>query len=209
MKITVFGSSGRTGHELVSQALERGHEVTAFDRVPPHVAEKHPKLRIMQGDALDRASVEAAIDERDAVLSALGHSRLWKDTSFSDEVRNILAAMDAREVRRLILVSSLGAGESKDQQGLFYNLLLIPVFLRNVLWDKESAEELVRESHLDWTVVRPGVLTDGPRTGTYRLGFATTEVPASPHISRADLAHFMLEELASGRCVKQCPGIFY
>jgi len=209
VKITVFGATGRTGRELVSQALERGHEVVASARVPSRVSEKHPRLRVVQGDVLDRGAVEAAVAESEAVLSALGHSTLLKDTTFSDGVRNILAAMDAKAVRRLILVSSLGVGESKDQLGLFYNLFLIPVFLRNVFWDKESAEELVRESHLEWTIVRPGALTSGPRTGSYRVGFATTEVPTSPRISRADVAHFMLEELAAGQYLRRSPGLFY
>src|SRR5580698_4760836 len=121
MKILVLGSTGKTGLELLEQGLEDGHEVTAFARRPEAVALKHAKLRVLKGDILDRASVTAAVEGQDAVLSALGVRQLGANTVLSDGTRNVIQAMQQSGVRRLIVESSLGVGDSAGQLGPLYN----------------------------------------------------------------------------------------
>jgi putative NADH-flavin reductase len=208
-KILVFGSTGRTGQAVVTQALDQGYEVTAFARDPVRLRTEHRHLRAVTGDVLDAASVEAAVPGHDAVLSVLGHPSLREHNVLTEGTSNIVAAMEKAFVRRLVAVSSLGVGDSREQLKLVYNLLMVPVFLRNVYADKETQEQRIRESHLDWTIVRPGLLTDGPRTGEYRVALGTAEVPTHPEISRADVADFLLEQITDASYVGKTPGLFY
>jgi putative NADH-flavin reductase len=209
MKLIVFGSAGRTGSELVGQALEQGHEVTAFTRNAEAVTRSHAHLRVAEGNVLDAAAVEAAVPGHDAALAALGVFALRKNTELSDGTRNVIGSLKRHHVRRLIVVSSLGVGDCKDQLGVFYNVFLIPVILNNVFADKETQELYVRESDLDWTIVRPGALTDGPRTGQYRTGVGTSGVPPRPKISRADVAEFMLRQLTDTAHLQRTVEVFY
>jgi nucleoside-diphosphate-sugar epimerase len=128
----------------------------------------------------------------------------------SDGVRNILAAMKKQKVRRLLFVSSLGVGDSKGQLGAVYNWIILPTLLKNIFADKEKAEELIRESKMvDWTIVRPGRLTNGRLTAKYRTGPDAAKQRWFPKVSRADVADFMLHAFERGEHVGQAPGICY
>jgi len=208
MKVLVLGSTGGTGLELLEQSLEEGHEVTAFARRPDALRLKHPKLRVRQGDVLDYPSVETAVQGQDAVLSALGVRRLGKNTILSDGTRNLIQAMQRKGVRRLVVESSLGVGDSAGQLGPLYNFFLLPLILKRIFQDKEVQESLVRASTLEWIVVRPAVLTNGPRTGRYKAGFSRgARIKAK--ISRADTAEFMLKQLTDDKYLRQTPGLSY
>jgi putative NADH-flavin reductase len=209
MKILVLGSTGKTGLELLEQGLEDGHEVTAFARRPEAVALKHAKLRVLKGDILDRASVTAAVEGQDAVLSALGVRQLGANTVLSDGTRNVIQAMQQSGVRRLIVESSLGVGDSAGQLGPLYNFFIMPVILKRVFQDKDAQESLIRASGLDWIIVRPAVLTNGPRTGRYKSGFPPTDRSIKAKISRADTAEFMLKQLSDNKFLRQTPGLSY
>ena len=209
MKVLVLGSTGGTGLELLEQGLEDGHEVTAFARRPQAVTVRHANLRVQQGDVLDCASVAAAVKGQDAVLSALGVRQLGKNTILSDGTRNVIRAMQENGVRRLVVESSLGVGDSAGQLGPMHNLFILPVFLKNIFRDKEVQESLVRASGLDWIIVRPAILTNGPRTGRYKAGFAPSERSIKAKISRADTAEFMLKQLADDKYLRQTPGLSY
>jgi putative NADH-flavin reductase len=209
MKILVLGSTGKTGLELLEQGLEDGHEVTAFARRPEAVALKHSKLQVRKGDILDQASVRAAVEGQDAVLSALGVRQLAANKVLSEGTRNVIQAMQQSGVRRLIVESSLGVGDSTGQLGPLYNFFLLPLLLKRIFQDKEAQESLVRASGLDWVIVRPAVLTNGPRTGRYKAGFAPTERSIKAKISRADTAEFMLKQLSDNKFLRQTPGLSY
>jgi len=112
----------------------------------------------------------------------------------SDAAREIVRAMEAKGVRRILWESAMGVGETRGQLGPLYNWLLIPLLLRQNFSDKERQEAVLRASSLEWTIVRPAALTNGPRTGAYRVNSCAGKL--YPRISRADVAHFMLEELA-------------
>lgn len=209
MKLLIFGATGGTGRELVAQALEQGHVVAAFARNPAALSLNHPHLRVVKGDVLDHDSVESAIKGQDAVLSALGTRVLTKSTILSEGTKNIITAMEKLGVRRFICESSLGVGDSRGQLGFLYGYILIPLFLRNIFADKEIQERYIRQSKLDWVIVRPAVLTNGPRTEGYRSGFGVADKSIKGKISRADVADFMLKQLTDKRFVHKTPGLSY
>src|SRR2546426_3495278 len=165
MRVLIFGATGGTGRQLVSQALRRGHDVSAFVRNRGGLAIVDPRLRAVQGDVQRVESIRSAIPGHEAVLSALGTRSLGPTTLLSDAAKEIVRAMEAHGVRRLLWESSLGVGETRGQLGPIYNWLLIPLLLRHVFADKERQEQILRSSSLDWTIVQPASLTNGPRTG--------------------------------------------
>ena len=210
MKLLIFGSTGGTGRELVKQALaQEEYTVTAFARRPEALAIKHPRLKVVQGNVTDYASVERAIEGQEAALSALGSPTLKQNTVVSDGTRNIIKAMERFGVKRFICETSLGVGDSQGQLGFLFNRIFLPLFLRHVFADKEIQERLIEESSLDWIIVRPGRLTNGARTNSYRAGFAPTDKTIKGAISRADVADFMLKQLTDNTYLHQTPGISY
>lgn len=208
MKLLIMGSTGGTGRELVKQALEQGHKVTAFARTPSKLGISHHSLCIVQGDVTDKASVEAAVAGQDAVLCALGTRVIRKNSLQSEGTRNIVQAMQRTGVTRLVLETSLDLGDSRGQLGFFFAYVIRGTFLRNIFEDKELQERIVRESGLEWIIVRPAMLNDGPRTGNYRAGFSASD-KITRKISRADVADFMLKQAASKDFLRQTPGLSY
>lgn len=199
MKLVVFGATGPTGRELVSQALEQGHEVTAFARRPVPI----DNVRVVQGDAMrDPYSVAEALHGQDAAVSALGLGKvLIPNRFFQRSIENIVPAMERAGVKRLVWMSSYGVGDTARDAPLPLRILYSTV-LSAVFSDKEKGERTLRASTLDWTLVYPTTLTDGPRTGSYRAGEQLT-LEGMPSISRADVAHFMLRELVDNAYVKR------
>ena len=209
MKLLIFGATGPTGQQLLRQALEQGHQVTALARRPSALGIQHPLLNPIPGDILDVASVESAVAGQDAVLSALGVRKWMKNTILSDGTRNILQAMTRHGVRRFICETSLGVGDSKNDLGKAFNWFFLPVLLKNVFADKEIQERYIQESDLDWTIVRPTYLDDGPLTGNYQVWTGRKPADVTNRISRADTAHFMLKQLITDTYVRKTPGISY
>ena len=203
MKVVVFGATGASGRQLVEQALAAGHEVTAFVRNPAALNINHPKLKVTKGDALDAESVSQAIAGQDAVLFAIGINRRSTLTVCADSARNIIAAMKEHGVRRFICLSAYGASETKDT-ALYSKVLRF--FIGKRVEDKDRMEELLHASDLDWVLVRPPILTNGARQGRYRAGF---DIPIKlfSSVSRADVAEFMLKQLADDTYLRQAPTI--
>ena len=190
MKIAIFGATGSIGSHLVEQALTKGHEVTAFVRNPDKLKATHDKLTFVVGDVVNQPlKVEEAVEGQDAVLIALGAG--LKGRVRAEGTRNIIAAMEKRGVSRLICQSTLGAGESDHNLNLKWKLIFrLP--LRLAMADHERQESLVRNSGLDWTIVRPSSFTDEPMTGDYQFGFPPEKKKLKLTIPRADVAHFMI-----------------
>jgi putative NADH-flavin reductase len=205
MKIAIFGSTGGTGRELVKQGLESGREVTALARTPAKLDDlRHENLIVVAGDALNYADVEKVVAGQDAVLSALGNPTLKPDTTTSESARHIVKAMNAHGVRRFVCETSLGVGDSREQAGFFFSKVIIPTLLKNAIADKEIQEQVIRESNLEWVIIRPGGLTDGAKTSRYRHGLDKT---IKGRIARADVAEFMLKQLSSDEYLRQTPAI--
>ena len=216
MKVVVFGATGPTGLELVTQALERGHEVTAFVRNPDAIAIQHEKLERVTGDALVPTTVDRAIEGRDAVLCAIGPRRRTGHGETPANVvsvatRHILESMERYGARRLVSMSSVGVGDSRGKlqagavRGFFQEKILVPLFLKREFADKELQEDLVRESKVEWVLVRPTSLTDGPARRQLRVAVDGSRVPGT--VSRADVAAFMVEQLESDAYLRAAPVI--
>lgn len=208
MRVLVIGATGGTGRELVQQALAQGHQVTAFVRDPAKLQIEHANLRVAKGDVLDYATVESAMRGQEAVLSALGHKRFFYPNRIqSDGMRNILRAMKACGVPRLICETALGIGSSVGRLGLPHTFLIMPLILGFYMWDKLRQEELIMASDRDWIIARPGVLKSGPLRGTYRHGPDAGNYFWPVAVARADVADFMLKQLKDDRYLGTAPGI--
>ncbi len=196
LRILIIGATGGTGRQLVQQALDLGHQVTALVRKPDKLRIEHPNLKVMKGDVLDYASIEAAMPGQSAVVCALGHKRWFYPTQIlSEGTRNILRAMKACNVPRLICETSLGIGNAAGRGGLFNTFFVIPFILPFYFWDKVRQEEIIAETDRDWVIVRPGHLTDGAARGKYRHDLNPGHFIVGPRIARADVADFMLKQL--------------
>jgi putative NADH-flavin reductase len=198
MRLTVFGATGGTGRHVVEQALAEGHEVTAVVRDPARlrVADR-PGLRVVTAEIADtpanREAIRAAVRDADAVIDALGPPGTGPTTVKTDAARLIVAAMRDTGTTRLVVLSASGAHTTGDS--LPIRLLVKPVLrriLRHAFADMLAMEEIVRASGLDWTIVLPPRLTDGPRTGRVRRR-VDASVRGSFSISRADLAGTVLQ----------------
>ena len=199
MNIAIFGATGGTGRQLVEQALEEGHVVRVLVRNPEVFPLQHEHLALVLGDVRDAACVEAVVAGQDAVLSALGTKQRGPVRLCTDGIERILTAMVHTGVHRLLVVSAYGAAESHHHD--VYNLLLWAT-LREKMLDKERMEDLIKHSDVDWTLIRPSFLTDGQRTGNYRSG-VDLRMHINSHISRANVADFMLQHLDDTTSIRQ------
>lgn len=206
MKLIIFGATGGTGRQCVEQALAQGHQVTAFVRQPEAVTTQHANLTVVRGDITDAAAVERAVAGHDVVLSALGTR--GGPAVLPEGTRHILAAMRAHGIRRSLWVSSFGAGDSLQQMNWFAQTVIVKGFLRKAIEEKEIQEKIIMADDSDWIIARPGGLTDGPLTGTYRITGPGDKV-GQPTIARADVADFMLKNLTDGRYVRKAVGLTY
>lgn len=206
MRLFVLGATGGIGQELVEQALERRHRVTAFVRSPQKLGAREG-LTVIEGDVRNADAIRAALAGHDAVLSALGPPGPARNTITSDSARATVAAMQSAGERRLLIV---GVAALFPDVGVFGRLLR-NTLLRNIADDSAEMERIVKATRLDWTIVRPPRLTNGPRTNRYRV--ALDHLPPGAGgmatVSRADVALFMLDEAERPAYVQQIVGIAY
>jgi putative NADH-flavin reductase len=209
MNILVFGASGRTGRELVKQALAQGHRVSAFVRRPAAFDLAHPQLQVVQGDAADRAAVERAVSDQDAVICALGGANLFtREPAVVVGVHNIIIAMEEAGTRRLIYLSADTVRDSRDQLNALRKVF-VPLLFHNSAADHELNERMIEQSHVEWIIVRPPLLTNGARTSVYRSGEHLKAKGIIPQFSRADLAEFMLKQLADDMFLNEAAEVMY
>jgi putative NADH-flavin reductase len=190
MRLFILGATGGTGLQLIDQALARGHQVTAFVRSPEKFGARPEGLSVQQGDPRDAAALAAALPGHDAVLSALGPPGPRRSTILGESARSTVSAMQSAGIRRLLIVS---AAILFEDLGLLAALLR-RTLLRNVVIGSGEMERIVAASDLDWTIVRPPRLTNGPLTRRYHVADDRFP-PGKQTLSRADVAHFLLDEL--------------
>lgn len=205
MKIAVFGGTGETGQEIVAQSLAKGYHVSVLVRDPGRLSDQiADQLYVTVGDVLDFEKVEKTVWKADAVVVSLGTRPDTPENIVSEGTKNIIQAMQEQGVKRLVVVTSLGVGDSKNQVPFAFKMIM-KTALRKVMADKERQENLVRESDLDWVIVRPGGLTDGPRKGEYTFGIEPSIVAGS--ISRADLAEFVLKQVVENQFLRKAVAV--
>ncbi|MDQ1815606.1 NAD(P)H-binding protein [Massilia sp. CCM 9210] len=199
MNLAIFGATGATGRHLVEQALDAGHQVRALVRHADGLPVAHPRLRIVVGTLAQPAIVGSVVQGADAVISVFGARKGDASAICTEGARSIMQAMTTAGARRLVALSAYGASETRHAS-LFIRFIrkLIAAKMR----DKDGMEALVRDSGLDWTLVRPPILTNGARSGSYRAGTALKPGVAG-RLSRADLAAFMLREAGEGNYIRQ------
>ena len=209
MKILVLGATGALGREVVAQALKRGHDVTVFVRDPRRLTTPTDRLRVLVGDVLDDGdALTAAVHGQDVVISALGIGKALKPAGLiAGSVPRILRAMERESVRRLVFTSAFGVGETYHDAP-FIPRIIFRTLLRRMYADKAAGEVELRRSPLDWTIVYPTRMTDGPATGQYRDGERLT-LRGSLTISRADAADFLLAEAEDSAYVRTVVLISY
>lgn len=192
MKLTIFGGTGGVGQYLVRQALEDGHDVTAYARTPASLPNRGA-LTAIEGELDDTERISAAVEGADAVLSTLGPRSNSADQVelFGDALTRICTAMEETGVTRLVSISGAGLVLPSDHVTIGRRFVrgLMGLFAKHVLAAKEREYEVIRNTSLDWVLVRPPRIVDGPATGKYRV--LPDRVP-SAKISRGDVAHFML-----------------
>jgi putative NADH-flavin reductase len=221
MKLAIFGATGRTGLQLVAQALAAGHEVTVLARRPEKLAVGDGQklavgdgqklavgdgqLTIVQGDVTDAGRVAEAVAGAEAVLSVLGPTSNKPEYLVSQGMGHIIAAMKAHGVRRLVVSAGAGVADPGDDPQLFHKVvgLLVRTLSRHVYEDMVRTVATVRSSELDWTIVRVPMLTDDPPTGKWKVGYVGRGPGA--RLSRADLAAFMLAQATDDRYLGQAP----
>ena len=210
MKLTVFGATGGIGREVVTQALDRGDQVTAYVRNPAKLDLTHPNLTVITGELTDREAVQLAVRGADAVISALGPSLDRKATGMPlvDGTRTIVEAMRAAGVQRFVGMATPSLRDPRDTRSLLGTVvpimgrLLLPRAYRELL----AMSQIVVDSDLEWTIARFTRPTDGPPKGTIRAGFLGRDKLASA-ITRADIATFLLDQLDDTRFVRAAPAI--
>lgn len=207
MKVVVFGGTGRTGSQVVQQALQRGWEVTALVRNPSALSVKHAQLRAVQGDVMDAAAVASAIAGQDAVLSALGQRRGSPKDLLTTAGRHIVAGMEKSKVRRLVTLLGAAVRMPGDPPlgfplGLMFSMvgLMMPALGS----DTNGHAKVVTESALDWTIFRPALIVDSP-TGRPVQASTSLKLGASSRIGTADLAKLMVDEVTKGEFVRKAP----
>lgn len=208
MKLAVFGGTGQTGKPLLEQALAAGHEVKALVRDPgklPLSLSAHERLEVIQGDALDAAAVARTVEGTEAVLSVLGQTKGSPPDLVTRATENIIAAMKAHGVKRVLTLTGAGVPDPKDKPKVVDRVFtfLLKRISGAVLEDGKQHAARLRESGLEWTVVRGPRLTNGPHTGRYRVGFVGKD--SGVQVPRADVADFMLKEVQNPRFVRQAP----
>ena len=206
MRVLIIGASKGIGLETTRRALEAGYEVRALARSAAGIDLSNPKLEKVRGDALNRQDVEAALAGVDVVIVTLGVGlgELFQPIHlFSDATRVLIAAMKAQAGKRLICVTGFGAGDSRASISCLQRVPFQLVFGR-AYDDKSRQERLIKESALDWTIARPGVLTGGPRTGRYQV-LREPSKWRNGIISRGDVADFLVRQIDDATFVHEAP----
>ncbi len=208
--ILIIGASRGIGLETVRRALDQGYQVCAFARSASQIPITHAELTKVNGDALRAEEVAAAVKDADAVIQTLGakasvamvtsHTQL-----FSDATRILIQSMESEGVKRLICVTGFGAGDSREHMSLLQRLPF-ELLLGRVYADKAVQEMMIRRSALSWVIARPGILTNGPRTGRYKI----LDKPAgwrNGTISRADVADFLVKQVEDDAYLGKTPAL--
>lgn len=206
--VLIIGASRGIGLETVKAALQAGHSVRALARSARRIPMGHPGLEKITGDALEMPTVRRALTGVDVVIQSLGISAgpeiVLRPTRFFSKATQVLVnAMEEAQVKRLICVTGFGAGDSRGHGGLLYNVAF-HLLMGRIYDDKGAQERIVRRSKLDWVIVRPVILTNGPKTNTYRA-LVDARHWTCGFVSRADVADFLVKQIDDNTFLHKTP----
>jgi putative NADH-flavin reductase len=209
MNILIIGASRGIGRVLLEEALKEDHRLRVLARNPEKVTINDPRLSVVQGDVRDRESVLGAAQGQDLVCSCIGVPITFKKVDlFSIAAANLIAAVEANPGQKLIAVTGIGAGDSRGHGGFLYDKMFQPLLLSTIYADKDIEEQIIKASDVPWLIVRPAGLTNGPRTGTYRI-LTDLRGVTSKRISRRDVADFILGQAANPTQFGKTPLLTY
>ena len=201
MNVLIIGAAGKTGQEVTRRALAAGHSVTALVHDGETYTPPSSAVRVVAGDATTAGVMDVAMAGQDAVIDTVGGRTPYLNTDLERNVaKSALAAMQQQGVRRIIIVSMAGVGDSVHQIGFFYEHLLLPTFLRGARKDKLAMEQAVEAAGVDFVLVRPPVLRDAEATGNVQI---VMEDEQAATITRGDLAQFLINQLQSDQYLGQ------
>ena len=211
MKVTIFGATGFSGQAILAEALKQGHEVTILVRDASKIPIKHNNLKLVEGNVLDPQIVASVIHHQEAVIQCLGVGGKGdgKPTTFiSDATKVIVDEMQKQNIKRLIAMSNVGAGNSIAFQPWFFTKIILPYFmkwLKVIIEDKNRMEPIIMNSNLDWTIVRCPNIVDKPAKGTCNATLDGKGLKLS--ITLPDLSKFMVDQLKQTAFIKQAPSV--
>lgn len=211
MRIAVFGATGIAGRAIVKEALQKGHEVSVLTRDAQKVTIRHERLHVVEGNVLNRNIVHNLLEGQEAVIQTLGIGGKGdgRPTTFVSEANNIIMEeMEKTNVRRLVAISVIGAGDSQNFLPWIYRKAVLPLFMKwfqAIIDDKNRMEPSIMASKLDWTIVRCTTIKECPATGKVNATLNGKGIKFS--ISAADMATFMVKQLTDNRFMKQTPTI--
>ena len=205
MKVLVIGAAGKSGKLIVEKAVAAGHHVTALTHIHEDGKQKEDSfpagVDVIHGDARNPSRLDAAMVGQEAVIDAIGGDKPFLETDLeTSSAKVVIDVMKRNNVKRLLVISVLGAGDSKEHAGFFYEHLLLPTFLRGAVKDKEAMEQAIEHSGLDFVIVRPPVLSDSDPKGAVHI---VTGEEKAEKITRADLAQFLVDNLESTQYLGQ------
>jgi putative NADH-flavin reductase len=211
MKVILFGATGFSGKSILAEALKHGHEITILVRDASKVDIKHKKLTIIEGNVLDPLTVASALHQQEAVIQCLGVGGKGdgKPTTFiSDATKVIVDEMQKQNIKRLIAMSNVGAGNSIAFQPWFFTKIILPYFmkwLKVIIDDKNRMEPIIMNSNLDWTIVRCPNIVDKPSKGTCNATLDGKDLKLS--VTLPDLSKFIIDQLTQTAFIKQAPSV--
>lgn len=208
-KIALFGATGQTGGWVLKKLLADGYQVTALVRDPGKLTETHANLQVVQGDVLHAPAVMQTVAGAEVVLSLFGHVAGSPDWLQTNGTKNIVTAMHAAGVTKIISLSGGGLPFAKDKPKFIDRLIrsIMKIAVPKILNDAEAHAEELEKSDLEWVIVRGPRLTNAPARGAYRVGWVG--VNGGIQIARADLADFIVTQIADTRFVRQMPFVSY
>ena len=211
MKVTIFGATGFSGQAILAEVIKQGHEVTILVRDASKVSIQHKNLTIVEGNVLDPQTVASVIHHQEAVIQCLGVGGKGdgKPTTFiSDATKVIVDEMQKQNIKRLVAMSNVGAGNSIAFQPWFFTKIILPYFmkwLKVIIEDKNRMEPIIMNSNLDWTIVRCPNIVDKPWKGTCNATLDGKGLKLS--ITLPDLSKFMVDQLKLTAFIKQAPSV--
>lgn len=199
MRVLLLGASGGVGRRILARGVERGHAIRAQTRDAARLADAAEGIEVAAADPTDGAALRRLVAGQQAVVMALGTAPARRTTLFSDVTARLIAAMQAEGVKRLVAITGVGAGETRGHGGFLYDRIIYPLFTRQFYEDKDRQERLIRQSALDWVLVRPAPFKAS--AGTTPLQAITDVKPDTrlSRITRDEVAIFVLDQLADDR----------
>jgi putative NADH-flavin reductase len=203
MKFLLLGASGGVGRRILAQGLERGHAIRAQTRDAARLADQPPGIEVVAADPTDPVALRRLVAGRQAVVMSLGTAPGRRTSLFSDVTKKLVAAMAAEGVRRLVAITGVGVGETRGHGGFLYDRIIYPLFTRPFYEDKDRQERLIRDSALDWVLVRPAPFKATAGSAPFQ---ALTEIKPDTvlrRITRDEVASFVLDQLADDRYLRR------